>query len=75
TEMAPYERLLSDALRGDNSLFTSDECVEAAWRVVDNVLDHKDAVRPYEPGSWGPPEAAALAGDEGWHDPRPEAAS
>jgi glucose-6-phosphate 1-dehydrogenase len=75
TEMAPYERLLSDALRGDNSLFTSDECVEAAWRVVDNVLDHKDAVRPYEPGSWGPSEAAALAGDEGWHDPQPEAAS
>jgi len=73
-EMAPYERLLGDALRGDNALFTSDECVEAAWRVVDNVLDHKDAVRPYAPGSWGPPEAAALAGDEGWHDPQPEAA-
>jgi len=73
-EMAPYERLLSDALRGDNSLFTSDACVEAAWRVVDGVLDHEDAVRPYEPGSWGPPEAAALAGDEGWHDPQPEAA-
>ena len=74
TEMAPYERLLSDALRGDNALFTSDECVEAAWRVVDNVLEHQDAVRLYEPGSWGPTEAAALAGDEGWHDPQPEAA-
>ncbi len=72
-EMSPYERLLNDALRGDNSLFTSDECVEAAWRVVDNVLGHDDAPRPYEPGSWGPPEAAALAGKEGWHDPRPEA--
>ena len=73
-EMAPYERLLGDALRGDNSLFTSDACVEAAWRVVDSVRGHGDAVRPYEPGSWGPPEAAALAGDEGWHDPQPEAA-
>jgi glucose-6-phosphate 1-dehydrogenase len=73
-EMAPYERLLGDALRGDNALFTSDECVEAAWRVVDNVPDHKDAVRPYAPGSWGPPEAAALAGVEGWYDPQPEAA-
>ncbi|MBA2077001.1 glucose-6-phosphate dehydrogenase [Rhodanobacter sp. PCA2] len=72
-EMSPYERLLNDALRGDNSLFTSDECVEAAWRVVDNVLGHDAAPRPYEPGSWGPPEAAALAGKEGWHDPRPEA--
>ena len=74
TEMSPYERLLGDALRGDNALFTSDECVEAAWRVVDNVLEHEDAVRLYEPGSWGPPEAAALAGAEGWHDPQPEAA-
>jgi glucose-6-phosphate 1-dehydrogenase len=73
TEMAPYERLLGDALRGDNSLFTSDACVEAAWRVVDSVLGHGDPVRPYEPGSWGPSEAAALAGDEGWHDPQPEA--
>ncbi|GAB3790858.1 glucose-6-phosphate dehydrogenase [Dyella agri] len=73
TEMAPYERLLGDAMRGDNSLFTSDECVEAAWRVVDSVLGQGDAVRPYEPGGWGPPEAAALAGDEGWHDPQPEA--
>jgi glucose-6-phosphate 1-dehydrogenase len=72
-EMSPYERLLGDALRGDNALFTSDACVEAAWRVVDQVLEHEDAVRPYEPGSWGPPEAAALAGDEGWHDPQPEA--
>ena len=28
---APYERLLGDAMRGDNTLFISDECVEAAW--------------------------------------------
>jgi glucose-6-phosphate 1-dehydrogenase len=74
-EMTPYERLLGDALRGDNALFTSDECMEAAWRVVDDVLDHPDAARLYEPGSWGPPEAARLAGDEGWHDPQPESAT
>lgn len=73
-EMTPYERLLGDALRGDNALFTSDECMEAAWRVVDGVLDHPDAARLYDPGSWGPPEAAQLAGAEGWHDPQPEAA-
>ncbi|MFK2878155.1 glucose-6-phosphate dehydrogenase [Rhodanobacter hydrolyticus] len=74
TDKSPYERLLGDALRGDNALFTSDECVEAAWRVVDNVLEHEQVVHFYEPGSWGPSEAAALAGDEGWHDPQPEAA-
>ncbi len=72
-EKAPYERLLGDAIRGDNSLFTSDECVEAAWAVVDRVLSHQHAVSFYEPGSWGPPAAAQMiGGGEGWHDPRAE---
>ncbi|MDW2981175.1 MAG: glucose-6-phosphate dehydrogenase [Rhodanobacter sp.] len=73
-EKSPYQRLLGDAIRGDNALFTSDECVEAAWAVVDRVLAHEGAVDVYEPGSWGPPEAARIVrGDEGWHDPRAEA--
>ena len=73
-EKSPYERLLGDAIRGDNGLFTSDECVEAAWAVVDRVLAHEGKVSRYEPGSWGPDKAAALVrGEEGWHDPRPEA--
>ena len=72
-EKPPYERLLGDAIRGDNALFTSDECVEAAWAVVDQVLTHEQAVSFYEPGSWGPPEAAHIvSGSEGWHDPVPE---
>jgi glucose-6-phosphate 1-dehydrogenase len=35
--MQPYERLLGDALLGDGSLFTRDDCVEAAWRVVERA--------------------------------------
>src|ERR1700682_490289 len=38
SEKSPYERLLGDAIRGDISLFTQDDCVEAAWRVVDPVV-------------------------------------
>lgn len=73
-EKSPYERLLGDALNGDNALFTSDACVEAAWAVVDRVLSHEQAVSLYEPGSWGPSAAAAIVSDdEGWHDPQPEA--
>ena len=73
-EKSPYERLLGDAIRGDNSLFTSDECVEAAWAVVDQVLNHEQAVSLYEPGSWGPAEAAKIiSGTEGWHNPVAEA--
>ncbi len=72
-EKPPYERLLGDAIRGDNSLFTSDECVEAAWAVVDRILSHKNAVQFYDPGTWGPASAAkVVVGEEGWHDPQPE---
>ena len=72
-EKPPYERLLADAIRGDNALFTSDECVEAAWAVVDQVLQHEGPVIFYEPGSWGPAEAAKIVSStEGWHDPMPE---
>ena len=73
-EKPPYERLLADAIRGDNGLFTSDECVEAAWAVVDRVLQHAGGVSFYEPGSWGPPDAAQIVSSaEGWHDPKAEA--
>jgi glucose-6-phosphate 1-dehydrogenase len=72
-EKSPYERLLGAALRGDASLFTSDAAVEAAWRVVDPILDPGTPPAIYEPGTWGPATAAAVfAGDEGWHDPAPE---
>ena len=72
-ERSPYERLLADALEGDSALFTHEDSVEAAWRVVDHVLtDHTPAI-PYTPGSWGPEEAAGrLIGDDGpWHNPLP----
>ena len=70
TEKSPYERLLGDAIRGDTSLFTQDDCVEAAWRVVDPVLRDPLPVVRYEPGSWGPEVAAGIVdGDEVWHNP------
>ena len=68
-EEAPYERLLSDAMVGDGALFTREDAVEAAWAVVDRVLKTHRAVRPYQPGSWGPKEADALiAADGGWRN-------
>jgi glucose-6-phosphate 1-dehydrogenase len=72
-EELPYQRLLGEAIRGDPSLFTSDACVEAAWAVVDPVLDDAEGVHAYTPGSWGPEAANAMtANDGGWHDPGAE---
>ncbi len=67
-EEPTYERLIGDAMAGDGSLFTSQDAVEAAWAVVDDVLvDHPPAL-PYARGSWGPRAADDLiAEDGGWH--------
>jgi len=72
-EKSPYERLLGDAIRGDASLFTRDDGVEAAWRVVDPILHSAVPVELYEPGTWGPALArGVVVGEEGWHDPKRE---
>ena len=69
-DMAPYERLLGDAMRGDATLFTREDEVEAEWRVVDPVIAAPPPVRPYAPRSWGPSEADRLvAGDGSWSNP------
>ena len=58
-DMAPYERLLGDALRGERALFGSEAGVEASWRIVEPVLGDPRPPLIYEPGSWGPPAAPA----------------
>ncbi|MGD0501870.1 MAG: glucose-6-phosphate dehydrogenase [Steroidobacteraceae bacterium] len=73
SDKSPYERLLGDAVRGDTSLFTQDDCVEAAWRVVDPVLHGPLPVVPYDPGTWGPAEAdKIIEGGDSWHNPTAE---
>jgi glucose-6-phosphate 1-dehydrogenase len=70
SEKSPYERLLGDAIRGDRALFTQDDSVEAAWRVVDPILTMSSAVAAYDQGTWGPAAAAGIVdGDDTWHDP------
>ena len=71
-----YERLLMDVMRGDSTLFTRSDEVEAAWRVIDPFLcawkNEKDIpMATYEPGSWGPVEADALHSgvNAAWRNP------
>ncbi len=60
-----YERLILDAMRGDATLFTRNDEIEALWSIVDPILtawgkDTKSEVPQYEPGSQGPEEAGRL---------------
>ena len=72
-EEQPYERLLGDALAGAGALFTREDTIEAAWAVVDPVLDTHDRAHLYPPGSWGPKQADTLIAPHGrWHNPVPD---
>jgi glucose-6-phosphate 1-dehydrogenase len=69
--LSPYERLLTEAMRGDGMLFVREDAIEAAWSAVDGVTDRSLPLHIYQPGSWGPPEADRLADDiGGWHNPK-----
>jgi glucose-6-phosphate 1-dehydrogenase len=69
-EIVAYERLLTDAMRGDQTLFVREDAVEESWKAVEGILDDAAPVYPYGPGTWGPAEANRLIGDpRGWHDP------
>jgi glucose-6-phosphate 1-dehydrogenase len=69
-EMAPYERLLGDALRGERTLFGSEAGVEAAWCIVDPILNREEMPCEYDTGSWGPVEGDRIAAPVGgWIQP------
>ncbi|MFT3928490.1 MAG: glucose-6-phosphate dehydrogenase [Myxococcales bacterium] len=67
-ELGPYERLLGEAMEGDASLFARFDGVEAAWAVVDPVLDDATPLYEYECGTWGPKQANDIPDEVGgWH--------
>jgi glucose-6-phosphate 1-dehydrogenase len=69
-EMDAYERVLTDAMEGDPTLFARQDYVEEAWRVVDPVLKRDTPVFDYEPGQWGPKESdQRVAPPGGWVNP------
>jgi glucose-6-phosphate 1-dehydrogenase len=66
-----YERLILDAMRGDATLFTRNDEVEAQWRICDPIVAYWTAtpgpIPQYEAGSQGPAEAKSLlVGDDSW---------
>jgi glucose-6-phosphate 1-dehydrogenase len=66
-----YERLIMDAMRGDATLFTRNDEVEAQWRICDPIVAAFESMPgplpQYEAGSQGPEEAdRLLIGDDAW---------
>ena len=68
-DMAPYDRLIGDAMAGRRELFTRQDAAELAWTIFEPVLDDKTAPGQYKPGSWGPEDMASFAPNGGWFDP------
>jgi glucose-6-phosphate 1-dehydrogenase len=69
-EADAYERLIGAAMIGDTSLFARQDEVEAAWAVVEPVLNVDSEPYLYTPGTWGPKQADdVIAGECSWHNP------
>jgi glucose-6-phosphate 1-dehydrogenase len=66
----PYERLLYDALTGDDRLFVRQDAVQESWRILQPLIAYPPPVHGYPVGSWGPAQADALvAGHPPWQPP------
>jgi glucose-6-phosphate 1-dehydrogenase len=74
-----YERLILDAMRGDQTLFTTADGIERLWKLSADLLEAPPPVRLYSPDSWGPksihqliaPNAWRLPFERAWRNPNP----
>jgi glucose-6-phosphate 1-dehydrogenase len=64
-----YERLILDAMLGDQSLFTRADGIERLWEISAPLLEHPPAPEPYAPGSWGPDSVRKLLAPHHWYLP------
>jgi glucose-6-phosphate 1-dehydrogenase len=55
-----------EVLVGDRSLFTRLDGLHHVWEVAAALLERRPDPIIYPPGSWGPGQARALAGESGW---------
>ena len=64
-----YERLLLDAMLGDQSLFTRADGIERLWEISMPLLESPPPVQIYKPGSWGPRAIDKLIAPFRWYLP------
>jgi glucose-6-phosphate 1-dehydrogenase len=74
-ERSAYATLINDCMRGDATLFDRADGVEAAWALVNPLLEyfgsHKPKFSNYAAGTWGPHEADELLERDGRHWRKP----
>jgi len=68
-DMDACERVLTDAMAGEATLFARQDYVEEAWRIVDPALKAVTPVFQYEPKTWGPKEVERLTPPGGGQNP------
>jgi glucose-6-phosphate 1-dehydrogenase len=64
-----YERLIHDAMSGDQTLFTNAEGIERLWELSAPLLENPPDVQLYRVGSWGPSAIADLISPRTWRLP------
>jgi glucose-6-phosphate 1-dehydrogenase len=64
-----YERLILDAMIGDQALFTSSDGINRLWEISEPLLENPPAVQSYPRGSWGPASVDKLIEPFRWHLP------
>jgi glucose-6-phosphate 1-dehydrogenase len=68
-QLEAYERLIHDAMVGDNTLFTRADGIERLWEISTPLLENAPSVHRYAPGSWGPDAIHDLIAPRRWHLP------
>ncbi len=70
----PYERLITDTIRGDQTFFNDAQEVESQWAFIDPLVKTRSKPFVYKPSSWGPKEADKLLAEDGraWLEPSME---
>jgi glucose-6-phosphate 1-dehydrogenase len=67
-DLEGYERLILDAMLGEQTLFTRADGIERLWEISTPLLEHPPEVETYSPGSWGPePSLTRLVHPFHWH--------
>lgn len=67
----PYEKLILDAIHGNQTFFADREEIEDSWKFIDTLIEARKTPHEYKPGSWGPKAADELIEKDGrkWLEP------